>query len=217
MAKYKKLTIDEVEFTDDEKDRLKEFFGEKDKDFDTTDLNFNCYEYNTYISNIDKEPIEQHIENLLEWKDPRRLSSNNKKGTSNVDNVKKIDAIKEFRKKSKVKKELSVFKGGTGVYDVLIKHIALPTEYPLFDIHVLGAYFRLEKGFDDGEFTHRKLYDELYKEYRNFFLNLYERVFKEKPKDDKKTIKRMKRLDNALLNYDKEKAKQKNPNQTKED
>ena len=100
MAKYKKLTIDEVEFTDDEKDRLKEFFGEKDKDFDTTDLNFNCYEYDTYISNIDKEPIEQHIENLLEWKDPRWLSSNNEKGTSNVDKVKKkIDAIKEFRKK----------------------------------------------------------------------------------------------------------------------
>ena len=200
-----------MELTEDEKKRLEDFLKERDSDFDT--VNTECYKPEVYFPNIGGEDLtketandltKDNIEALLEWKSARFFS----KKSGNVQKVlgkddENIEKINSFRKGESDEFE-PIFKSGD-VYNVLIKHIARPWDYPLYDYHVLGAYFRLKLGFSQ---------QDLYNDYRKFFFDMYNAVFGE---NSPRSVGKMKALDSALFNYDKEKEKQKNPNQTKED
>lgn len=122
-------------------------------------------------------------------------------GELTADNVKALlDEINAFRAGRKA--ELEAFFGGGGVYNVFIKHIARPTDYPIYDYHVLNAYYRLEKGLAAD--TSEETTPERYGEYRAFFFKVYEAMFGTgERKNDLETVTNMKRVDNALFEYDK--------------
>lgn len=137
-----------------------------------------------------------NVRTLLKWKAPRWLSPDS-------DNVQKVlarlDEINSFRAGRQA--ELKPFFGGSGVYDVFIKHIARPADYPIYDRHVLNAYWRLEKGLADG--TSKDTKPERYDEYRAFFFRAYDALFGAgKRKNDLETVNNMKLLDSVLLEYD---------------
>lgn len=139
---------------------------------------------------------EDNVRTLLKWKSPRWLSPDSDK----VEKVlARLDEINSFRAGRRA--DLAPFFGGSGVYDVFIKHIARPTEYPIYDRHVLNAYYRLEKGLADGE--SERTTQKAYEEYRAFFFRAYETVFGAgERKNDLETVKKMKMLDYALMEYD---------------
>lgn len=201
------------------KEVLKEFFDKSDEE--------KCYKKEVYLENIDPSENDlapDKVKKLLKWKDPRYLSDPTKEGKPNkkVQKVlENIEKINKFRKKELTEEEkkefenMHIFDSGD-VYNTFIKHIARPLEYPIYDTHVLNAFLRLKLGYSK---------QDLYNEYKKFFFALYEAAF---GKDEPKTAERMKKVDNALFNYDKyEKTGQKvdealkrlrlNPNQTKED
>ncbi|MBD5426078.1 MAG: hypothetical protein HDR38_00760 [Treponema sp.] len=138
-----------------------------------------------------------NVKALLKWKDCRWLSPD----SDNTEKVlARLDDINAFRAGKKA--ELAPFFGGSGVYDVFIRHIARPAEYPIYDRHVLNAYCRLEKGLADG--TSEETTPERYDEYRAFFFKVYEAMFGTgERKNDLETVRNMKRVDNALFEYDK--------------
>lgn len=144
-----------------------------------------------------------NVRTLLKWKAPRWLSPDS-------DNVQKVlarlDDINSFRADRNA--EPKPFFGGSGVYDMFIKHIARPAEYPIYDRHVLNAYYRLEKGLADGE--SERTTPKAYEEYRAFFFRAYETVFGAgERKNDLETVKKMKMLDSVLLEYDRAHEKNK--------
>lgn len=145
---------------------------------------------------------EDNVKALLKWKSPRWLSPDSEK-------VKKVlgrlDEINSFR--AGRQPELKSFFGGSGVYNVFIKHIARPADYPIYDRHVLNAYCRLEKGLADGESV--RTTQKAYGEYRAFFFRVYEAVFGTgERKNDLETVRNMKRLDYALMEYDRAHGKE---------
>ena len=201
------------------KEVLKEFFKNSDEE--------KCYKKEVYLENIDPSENDlalDKVKKLLKWKDPRHLSDPTKKGEDNkkVQKVlENIEKINNFRKKELTEEEkkefenMHIFDRGD-VYNTFIKHIARPLEYPIYDTHVLNAFLRLKLGYSK---------QDLYNEYKKFFFALYEAAF---GKDEPKTVERMKKVDNALFNYDKYEKTGKqvdealkrlrlNPNQTKED
>lgn len=146
--------------------------------------------------NLDKTLTEGNVRALLRWKDTR-LSPNSKKAK---EVLARLDEINAFRTGKQA--EPAPFFGGGGVYDVFIKHIARPAEYPIYDRHVLNAYWRLEKGLADGKSV--RTTQKLYGEYRAFFFKVYETVFGTgERKNDIETVKKMKMLDTALIAYNK--------------
>lgn len=133
---------------------------------------------------------------LLRWKDTR-LSPCSEKAKRVLA---QIDEINAFRAGKQA--DLASFFGGGGVYNVFIKHIARPAEYPIYDCHVLNAYWRLEKGLADGDTV--RMAQKLYNDYRDFFFKVYEAVFgTDERKNDLETVKKMKILDTALMAYNK--------------
>lgn len=143
-----------------------------------------------------------NVRTLLKWKSPRWLSPDSDK----VEKVlARLDEINSFRAGRRA--DLAPFFGGSGVYDVFIKHIARPTEYPIYDRHVLNAYYRLEKGLADGESKDTR--PELYEEYRAFFFRAYDAMFGAgRRKNDLETVNNMKMLDHVLMEYDRAHGKE---------
>ena len=91
---------------------------------------------------------EENVRTLLRWKSPRWLSLDSGKVRQVLARLDDINAFRAGRQDA-----LAPFFGGSGVYDVFIKHMARPTEYPIYDRHVLNAYCRFEKGLADGTST----------------------------------------------------------------
>lgn len=151
--------------------------------------------------NLGGELTADNVKALLRWKDCRWLSPD----SDNTEKVlARLDEINAFRAGRKA--ELEPFFGGGGVYNVFIKHIARPTDYPIYDRHVLNTYYRLEKGLADGETKEPS--PALYDEYRAFFFKVYEAMFGTgERKNDLETVTNMKRVDNALFEYDKAQGK----------
>lgn len=146
--------------------------------------------------NLGKKLTEGNVSALLRWKDTR-LSPCSEKAKRVLA---RLDEINAFRAGKQA--ELASFFGGGGVYNVFIKHIARPAEYPIYDSHVLNAYWRLEKGLADGESV--RVTQKAYEEYRAFFFKVYEAVFgTDERKNDLETVKKMKALDAALIAYNK--------------
>ncbi|MBD5447917.1 MAG: hypothetical protein HDR32_09325 [Treponema sp.] len=147
--------------------------------------------------NLGGELTADNVKALLRWKDCRWLSPD----SDNTEKVlARLDDINAFR--AGRQEALAPFFGGSGVYDVFIRHIARPVEYPIYDRHVLNAYCRLEKGLADG--TSEDTTPERYDEYRAFFFKVYEAMFGTgERKNDLETVRNMKRVDNALFEYDK--------------
>ncbi len=151
--------------------------------------------------NLGGELTEDNVRALLKWKAPRWFSPKGKNVKKVLDRLGEINAFRAGRQE-----DLAPFFGGSGVYDVFVKHIARPTEYPIYDSHVLNAYFRLDQGLEDGKSKNTR--PELYEEYRAFFFKAYERLFgKDERKADLETVRKMKALDTALMEYDKARAK----------
>ena len=140
---------------------------------------------------------EENVRTLLRWKSPRWLSPDSGSTEKVLARLDEINAFRAGRQEA-----LAPFFGGSGVYDVFIRHIARPAEYPIYDRHVLNAYCRLEKGLADG--TSEETTPERYDEYRAFFFKVYEAMFGTgERKNVLETVRNMKRVDNALFEYDK--------------
>lgn len=156
------------------------------------------YDPDTYCMelNLGGALTEDNVKALLKWKSPRWLSQNSDNVKKVLDRLADINAFRAGRQT-----ELKSFFGGSGVYNVFIKHIARPADYPIYDSHVLNAYWRLEKGLADGDTV--RTTQKLYGDYRAFFFRVYEAVFGAgERKNDPETVRNMKRLDYALMEYD---------------
>ena len=153
--------------------------------------------------NLGGKLTADNVQTLLKWKSPRWLSPKSDKVQKALEHLNEINSFRADRNA-----ELDSFFGGGGVYDMFIKHIARPTEYPIYDRHVLNAYYRLEKGLADGE--SERTTKKAYEEYRAFFFRAYEAVFgTDERKNDLETVRKMKALDTALMEYDKAHEKNK--------
>lgn len=156
------------------------------------------HEHKVYCEalNLGGKLTADNVRTLLKWKSPRWLSPKSDKVQKALEHLDKINLFRAGKNA-----ELDSLFGGGGVYDMFIKHIARPTEYPIYDRHVLNAYYRLEKGLADGE--SERTTKEAYEEYRAFFFRAYDAMFGAgKRKNDLETVNNMKMLDYVLMEYD---------------
>lgn len=157
------------------------------------------YDPKTYFTNLKitdsgyEKLTEDNISILLKWKDKQHFSKDKIKKI-----IDKINDINNFRFGKITEQEFpTFFPKGDGIWDVFIKHIAKPIEFPLYDQHVFRSY-RFHNCVGKNEIK------ESYPDYKNYFSSIYKSYYdKEKFEANIQTVKNMKKIDNALMAYGK--------------
>jgi len=151
--------------------------------------------------NIQSDLTEQNVTRLLRWKDPRMLTHLKVNGTDNhrVRNVlNKIRALNQFRNGSINRQTFAqttagIFPNGI-VWQLFLFHIARPWEWPIADQHVFRAHAALFQQPAPQTLDAIELY-------RNNFACLAQ-AFQGISVDCRvETVRRNKRLDDALMSY----------------
>lgn len=151
--------------------------------------------------NVQSDLTEQNVTRLLRWKDPRMLTHPKVDGTDNhrVKNVlSQLGALNQFRngnidQQNFAQTTAGIFPNGI-VWQLFLFHIARPWEWPIADQHVFRAHAALfQQPFP------QTLVD--FEPYKNNFICLAQ-AFQDINVDCRvETVRRNKRLDDALMSY----------------
>ena len=144
------------------------------------------YEYpaKLYSSNINNVSFEiSHLNELFEWKNGMALSEL-KKNSLNKKVVKKIEVINNLKINFNESIFYTEFGKVSAIWQIFLKHIIAPSEYPIFDMHVYRAfkYLQTEKKDVHLPYSDTEKLTIYEKEYRPFYLYLEKQMEKNKSK-----------------------------------
>ena len=172
--------------------KIKFFIEFWNKFYDDKKYNLDEYYQNLNIENGLSQLSDKNIINLLKWKDKKHFSDEK---ISKV--ISKIQDINDFRFGTISEDDfskISFFKSGNGVWNVFIKHIAQPFNFPLYDQHVFRSYCYHKNVSQD------KIKLE-YNNYKKYFFDIYQKLYGNIKATDIQTLKNMKIIDNSLMAY----------------
>lgn len=159
--------------------------------------------------NLNNELTENNVKKLLRWKDPHYLTELTNKKNSRVERVlSKIAILNKFRFGKITEHEFdsncNIFPTGDGVWNIFLKHIAKPTDFPIYDQHVHRAFCFHTTDINNKDAMDKKLNDikNCYIEYKKYFFEVYEKYDDtHNSKINIEKVKEMKKIDNALVAY----------------
>lgn len=151
--------------------------------------------------NVQNDLTEQNVTRLLRWKDPRLLTHPRGDGTDNhrvTSVLDELDALNQFRNGNVnqqyfLQTTIRIFPSGI-VWKLFLFHIARPWEWPIADQHVFRAYAALFQ-----QPVPQTL--EAFEQYRSRFAQLAQALDGANPTRCAETVRRNKRLDDALMSY----------------
>ena len=134
--------------------------------------------------NLGNDLTKENVRRLLRWKDPRFWTGRKERNV--LRHVQDINNFRRFRT-DKAKEIIDqIFPHGL-IYTVFLFHIARPAEFPIADQNVFRSYAKISGNQIQTDWKG-------YNAYRTFFFKLCEAAH-----INNKSVKEMKRMDNALF------------------
>lgn len=137
-----------------------------------------------YSDNINRNQFEIiHIKELYEWKNGMTLSSLKVRSLENqiLNNLDIVNKLKvEFDNQIFIKE----FGNVSAIWQIFLKHIIMPSEYPIFDMHVYRSfkYFEVQEKNARLPYSDTKKLLIYEKEYCPFYSGLEKIIIKNKSK-----------------------------------